>query len=42
MTVAIRQRKEKACKNGTKENPQTRVRSSGETNTLPSWLAQFA
>ena len=39
--VAKRQRKGKACKNGTKENPQTSVRTSGETNMPPSWLAQF-
>ena len=42
MLVAKRQRKRKACKNGTKENPWTGVRTSGETNTPPSWLAQFA
>ena len=42
MAVVKRQRKGKARKNGTKENPQTSVRSSGETNTPPSWLAQFA
>ena len=35
MAVAKRQRKEKACKNGTKENPRTRVRTSGETNSPP-------
>ena len=29
-------------KKGTKENSQTEVRNSGETNTPPSWLAQFA
>ena len=28
--VAKRQRKGKACKNGTKENPRTGVRTSGE------------
>ena len=33
MAVAKRQRKEKACKNGTKENPRTKVRTSGETNS---------
>ena len=38
MVVAKRQRKGKACKNRTKENPWTRVRTSGETNTPPSWL----
>ena len=42
MVVAKRQRNGKAHKNGTKENPWTRVRTSGETNTAPSWLAQFA
>ena len=34
--------KEKAHENGTKENPRTRVRTSGKTNMPPSWLAQFA
>ena len=34
MVVAKRQRNGKAHKNGTKENPWTRVRNSGETNTL--------
>ena len=33
MAVARRQRKGKACENGTKENPLTRVRTSGEANT---------
>ena len=33
MAVAKSQRKEKACKNGTKENPRTKVRTSGETNS---------
>ena len=42
MAVVKRQRKGKACKSGTKENPQTSVRTSGETNMPPSWLAQFA
>ena len=42
MVVAKRQRKVKAWKNGTKENLRTRVRTLGETNTCPSWLAQFA
>ena len=41
MAVAKRQRKGKASENGTIENPWTRVRTSGETNTPPSWLAQF-
>ena len=36
MAVAKRQRKGKACENGTKENPGTKVRPSGETNTPPS------
>ena len=40
--VAKRQRKVKAWENGTKENLRTRVRPSGDTNTRPSWLAQFA
>ena len=40
--MAKRQRRKKACENGAKENPWTGVRTSGETNTLPSWLAQFA
>ena len=39
MAVAKRQRKEKACENGTKENLRTRVKTSGEKQ--PSWLAQF-
>ena len=34
MAVA-RQRKEKACKDETKENPRIRVRTSGETNSPP-------
>ena len=42
MLVAKRQRKGKSSENGTKESPWTRVRNSGETNTSPSWLAQFA
>ena len=40
--VAKRQRKGKAEENGTKENLQTKVRTSGKTNTPLSWLAQFA
>ena len=36
MSMAKRQRKEKACENGTKENPRTRVRTLGETNSPPS------
>ena len=35
MAVAKRQRKEKAHENGTKENPRTGVRTSGETNSPP-------
>ena len=35
MVVAKRQRKEKACKDGTKENLQTGVRTSGEANSPP-------
>ena len=35
MAVAKRQRKEKACENGTKENPRARVRTSSETNRSP-------
>ena len=42
MALAKRQRKGKAHENGTEENPWIRVRTSGETNTSPSWLAQFA
>ena len=42
MAVAKRQRKGKACKNGTKEYLQTGERTSGERNRPPSWLAQFA
>ena len=42
MALARRQRKGKACENRTKENPWTGVRTSGETNTPPSWLDQFA
>ena len=42
MVVAKRQRKGKAHQNGTKENLQAKVRTSGKTNTPPSWLAQFA
>ena len=37
MKVAKRQRKKKACENGTKENLRTRVRISGETNSPPGW-----
>ena len=33
--VAKRQRKRKAHKKGTKENLETRVRTSGKTNTTP-------
>ena len=36
MAMAKRQRKEKACENGTKENASTRVRTSGETNSPSS------
>ena len=42
MVVAKRQRKGKAHENGTKGNPWTRVRTSGETNKPPSWIAQCA
>ena len=42
MVVAKRQRKGKTHENETKENPWTGVRTSGETNTPPSWPAQFA
>jgi len=34
--------KRKAHENGTKENPWTRERTLGETNTPPSWPAHFA
>ena len=36
MVVAKRQRKEKAYENGTKENPRTGVKTSGETALLAS------
>ena len=36
MVVAKRQRKEKAHKNGTKENSRTRVSTTGETDLLAS------
>ena len=42
MAVAKRQRKEKVCKSGTEGNPWRGVRTSGERNTPPYWLAQFA
>lgn len=42
MAVAKRQRKEKVRESGTEGNLWTGVRTSGETNTPPSWLAQFA
>ena len=42
MVVAKKQRKGKACKNGTKENLWTGGRRSGETNSPLSWLVQFA
>ena len=35
MAVAKRQRKAETCENGTKENPRTGVRTSGETNSPP-------
>ena len=41
MAVAKRQRK-KPTKMEQKENPWTGVKSLRETNTPPSWLAQFA
>ena len=34
--MEVAKRKGKACKNGTKENPRTRVRTSGETNSPSS------
>ena len=37
MVMAKRQRKEIARENGGKENPRTRVRTSGETNSLPGY-----
>ena len=43
MAVAQRQRKEKACENGTKENPRTRLRTSGEKTALlasPVYIGQ--
>ena len=42
MAVAKRQRKGKGHENGAKENLQTGMRNSDETNTPLSWLAQFA
>lgn len=42
MVVAKTQRKGKSPENGTKENPRTGVRTSGEINTPAYWLAQFA
>ena len=42
MAVAKRQRKGKAYRNEAKENMWAGVRTSGETCTPPSWLAQFA
>ena len=42
MAVAKRQRKEKVLKSGTEGNPWRGMRTSGEINTAPSWLAQFA
>ena len=42
MVVAKRQRKRNACENGTKEDTQSGVRTSGEINTPLSWLVQFA
>ena len=35
-------KRKNACENRTKENRWTGVRTSGETKTAPSWLAQFA
>ena len=35
MAVAKRQRKEKACENGTKDNLRTGVRTSGDANSPP-------
>jgi hypothetical protein len=35
MAIAKRQRKEETCENGTKGNPRTGVRTSGETNSPP-------
>ena len=35
MSMAKRQRKEKLTENGTKENPPTGVRTSGEINSSP-------
>ena len=36
MVVTKRQRKEKACEKGIKENPRTGVKTSGETALLAS------
>ena len=35
--MAKRQRKEKVCENGARENPQTRVRTSGEKTAQFAW-----
>ena len=37
MVVTKRQRKGKVRKNGTQETSRTRVRTSGETDSLPGW-----
>ena len=42
MAVGIRQIKEKARENGTQEDQWIRMITSCETNTPPSWPAQFA
>ena len=42
MAVTKRQRRGKGHENGAKENLWTGVRTSGEINMAPSWLAQFA
>ena len=39
MVMAKQQKKEKARRNGTEENPWTGLRTSGETKMPPSWLA---
>ena len=41
MVVAKGQRNGKAPANETKENPRTRMRTSDETSTPPSWPPQF-
>ena len=39
MSVAKRQRRDKARENRTKEGPRTGVRTSGKTNNTPGWTS---